>query len=107
MFLLRTISISGETDKRIIERYMDSIEEIINIPVLPERLNTVVEQGKLNNVMAEIIIHSKVEFNFQDDLQGAAKQATRGWAVNRCSKSRVRPALLAEPCLQGKAADAR
>ena len=46
---------------------MGSIEEIINIPVLLERVNAVIEQGKLNNVMEEIIIHSNVEFNFQDD----------------------------------------
>ena len=54
--------------KRIIERYMSSIEEIINIPVLLERLETALEQGKLGEVMKELIIHSKVEFNFQDDL---------------------------------------
>ncbi len=51
--------------KRIIERYMSSIEEIINIPVLLARLNAVLEQGKLANVMDEIVTHSKVEFNLQ------------------------------------------
>jgi hypothetical protein len=51
--------------KRIIERYMNSIEEIINIPVLLAQLNAIHEQGKLAHVMNEIVTHSKMEFNLQ------------------------------------------
>ena len=51
--------------RRIIEKYMNSIEEIINIPVLTDLLNDAVGQGKLIEVLDEVIIHSKVEFNFQ------------------------------------------
>ena len=52
--------------RRIIERYMESIEEIINIPILSERLDDVLEQNGLDEVMDEIIRHSKVEFNFSE-----------------------------------------
>jgi len=52
--------------RRIIERYMNRIEEIINIPILLERLNDVLDRGGLDQVMDEIIRHSKVEFNFPE-----------------------------------------
>lgn len=49
--------------KRIVDHYMDSIEEIVNIPILMERLNAILKLGNLANVMDEIVIHSKVEFD--------------------------------------------
>jgi hypothetical protein len=51
--------------RRIVERYMKSIEEIINIPVLTQRLENVITWGMLAEVMEEIVTYSKVEFNFQ------------------------------------------
>ena len=48
----------------IVDKYMSCIEEIINIPVLIERFNHAVGQGKLNNILNEIILQSKVEFNY-------------------------------------------
>lgn len=51
--------------RRIIEKYMNSIEEVINIPVLTDLLNGAVQQGKLIEILEEVVIHSKVEFNFQ------------------------------------------
>lgn len=53
--------------KAIIERYMDCIEEIINIPTLQERFRIAVSKGYLGQILEEIIIQSKVEFNFADD----------------------------------------
>lgn len=47
----------------IIKKYMDCIEEIINIPDLLKRLDITIEQGYLHNVLDEIIIQSQVEFN--------------------------------------------
>lgn len=44
---------------------MQSIEEVINIPILLERLKTVVAQHNLDDVIAEIVKHSQVEFNLQ------------------------------------------
>jgi hypothetical protein len=52
----------------IVEKYLNCIEEIINIPILIERLLTVISQGYLNNILNEIIIQSRVEFNFIDDI---------------------------------------
>jgi hypothetical protein len=46
---------------------MNCIEEIINIPILVERFEDVTNQGHLSNVLDEIILQSKVEFNYSDD----------------------------------------
>lgn len=50
----------------IVDRYMDSIEEIINIPVLLERFEQVINQGRLKWLIEEIARQSKVEFNYTD-----------------------------------------
>lgn len=47
---------------------MNSIEEVINIPCLMERFKNAVDKGLLNEILKEIIKHSKVEFNYQDEL---------------------------------------
>jgi len=52
--------------KAIIDKYMSCIEEIINIPMLLERFEGVKSQGYLRDVLDEIILQSKVEFNFDD-----------------------------------------
>lgn len=52
--------------KAIVDKYMDCIEEIINIPTLNERFNDAVKQGYLNKILDEVIIQSKVEFNYED-----------------------------------------
>jgi hypothetical protein len=46
---------------------MNCIEEIINIPTLIERFEVVASQGHLSSVLDEIILQSKVEFNYSDD----------------------------------------
>lgn len=48
----------------IVRRYMESIEEIINIPKLAEILTEQVERGKVREIMDEIVIQSKIEFNY-------------------------------------------
>lgn len=48
----------------IVERYMACVEEIINIPILLERFEEVVSSGGLELVIEEIILQSKVEFNY-------------------------------------------
>lgn len=52
--------------KAIVENYMKCIEEVINIPILNERFNEAVNQGYLNQILEELIIQSKVEFNYED-----------------------------------------
>ncbi len=51
----------------IVEKYMACIEEIINIPILNVRFNEAVKQGYLNNILDEIVLQSKVEFNHIED----------------------------------------
>ncbi len=51
----------------IVERYILCIEELINIPVLIERFRESVNLGYLGSILHEIIIQSKVEFNYQED----------------------------------------
>jgi hypothetical protein len=53
--------------KAVVDKYVSCIEEIINIPELTSRFNKAVELGKLNDILSEIIIQSKVEFNYEDD----------------------------------------
>jgi hypothetical protein len=53
--------------KTIVEKYMACIEEVINIPMLNLRFNDAVKQGYLNNILDEIVVQSKVEFNYTDE----------------------------------------
>lgn len=49
----------------IVRKYMDCIEEVINIPVLKERFQLAVQQRYLTDIMDEIVRQSKVEFNIE------------------------------------------
>ena len=51
----------------IVENYMSCIEEIINIPILNTRFNEAVKQGYLNKILDEIVLQSKVEFNYNEE----------------------------------------
>lgn len=53
--------------KAIVDRYMLCIEEIINIPRLHKCFVDAIKQGYLKNILDEIILQSKVEFNYCDD----------------------------------------
>ena len=46
---------------------MDCIEEIINIDILLDRFEQVLADGKLGSVIAEIVLQSKVEFNYEEE----------------------------------------
>lgn len=53
--------------KQIVDKYMNCIEEIININILSERFIKTIEQGYLNNILDEISLQSKLEFNYEDE----------------------------------------
>jgi hypothetical protein len=53
--------------KAIVSRYMSCIEEIINIPELITKFRSTIDQGYLNDILAEIIKQSKVEFNYDEE----------------------------------------
>lgn len=50
----------------IVDKYMECIEEVINIPTLSIRFKDGIKQGYLNKILDEIIIQSKIEFNYED-----------------------------------------
>lgn len=51
----------------VIESYMGAVEEIINVESLIVAFKSVVDSGKVDDVMEEIVSQSKVEFNYEDD----------------------------------------
>ena len=64
---LRENAIQQYGVEAIVERYMKSIDEVINIPMLLSYLKEATKRGYLAKILDEIIIQSKVEFNFEDD----------------------------------------
>lgn len=53
--------------KAIVFRYMRCIEELINVPILLERLKETIKKGYLKDILKETIKQSKVEFNYEND----------------------------------------
>jgi hypothetical protein len=51
----------------VVESYMKAVEEIINVADLVRAFDEVVHSGRLREVMDEIVLQSKVEFNYNDD----------------------------------------
>ena len=61
----KTYSISA-----IVDKYMACIEEVINIPILNIRFKEAGKRGYLNRILNEIVLQSKVEFNYiEDDIE--------------------------------------
>lgn len=56
----------------VVQSYMDAVEEIINIPRLLERLQSVIAARRIREVMDEIVRQSKLEFQYDDDGACAA-----------------------------------
>jgi len=53
--------------KRIVDSYMNCIEDIINVPMLKSFLDASIKKSFLPNIIEEILMQSKVEFNFEED----------------------------------------
>lgn len=51
--------------KAVVKRYMESVEEVINIPELMARFDHVLHDGKIEAVINEIVLQSRVEFNVE------------------------------------------
>ena len=47
---------------------MDSIEDIINVPDLMKYFEEMIYSDSLKRIMDEIIVQSKVEFNYEEDV---------------------------------------
>ncbi len=55
--------------KAIVEKYIEAVEEIINIPKLIEIFENVLESGLGAKVIKEIVLQSRVEFNVEAEEQ--------------------------------------
>jgi hypothetical protein len=69
--LLRKIREGAEKQysiKAVVDKYVNCVEDIINIGKLKEALESIEVKGKMVEVLGEIIKQSKVEFNFNDDI---------------------------------------
>lgn len=53
----------------IVDKYMACIEEVINIPILNIRFKESIHKGYLNLILNEIVLQSKVEFNYTEDVE--------------------------------------
>lgn len=57
--------------KKIVEKYIEAVEEIINVPMLITKFEQTIDNGKLSGVVSEIISQSRVEFNLEEGTQYA------------------------------------
>jgi hypothetical protein len=64
---IRDQAIAKYKIEAIVESYMKAVEEIINVDDLVKAFSEVVQSGRLQEVMTEIAVQSKVEFNYSDD----------------------------------------
>lgn len=55
--------------KAIVKRYMESVEEVINIPELMRRFDAVLERNRGAEVIEEIVLQSRIEFNLESEEQ--------------------------------------
>lgn len=53
--------------RSVVNKYMESIEEVVNIPKLHKFFREVIKEGHAKNVLNEIILQSKTEFSYQED----------------------------------------
>ena len=53
--------------QKVVDDYLSCIEEVINIPVLKSYLYDLEQKSIVPEVLKEIILQSKVEFNYDED----------------------------------------
>ena len=51
----------------VVEAYMKCVEDVVNIPTLLDSFEHVISSGRLMSVMNEIIVQSKLEFNYNEE----------------------------------------
>ena len=66
---IRAQAIAKYKIEAVVDSYMNAIEEVINIKDLIVAFDTVVKSNLLQTVMNEIVVQSKVEFNYSNDDQ--------------------------------------
>lgn len=53
--------------EKVVQDYLNCIEEIINIQKLKEYLSVLCKKDLISNVLNEIVIQSKVEYNYDEE----------------------------------------
>ncbi len=61
---IKADAISTYRIETVVKQYLLCIEDIINLPMLRDDLNYISQHGGLDQVLSEIILQSKVEFNY-------------------------------------------
>lgn len=74
---IREQAISKYKIPSIVNKYMSCIEEIINVDDLMNIFYALNEEGKIQPIINEIIIQSKVEFNYQEEEIEELLEATK------------------------------
>ena len=64
---LRADALKTYVVQKVVEDYLSCIEEVINIPVLRSYLADLEKKSIVPEVLKEIILQSKVEFNYDED----------------------------------------
>ena len=64
---IRSQAVSKYKVEAVVEAYMKCVEDVVNIPALLDSFEHVISSGKLMSVMHEIIVQSKVEFNYSEE----------------------------------------
>jgi hypothetical protein len=72
--LIRIQAIKRYKIEAVVDTYMTALEEIINVTDLINNLNDIVKAGQLKQVMDEIILQSRLEFNYSADLTGDVEE---------------------------------
>lgn len=67
MTKLKTDALKTYIVQKVVEDYLGCIEEIINIPKLKDYLTELDERNMVPEVLKEMILQSKVEFNYEDE----------------------------------------
>jgi hypothetical protein len=78
--------------KKIVDRYISCVEEIINVPMLISQFDTIVSQGSIKPVIEEIILQSRVEFNVEEEDGGVL--AFDKTADDTANSEAVQPSLI-------------
>jgi hypothetical protein len=60
----------------VVNRYLEAVEELINIPALLQTFHDLVKAGHIRVIMDEIILQSRVEFNYEvlDEDEGDERE---------------------------------
>lgn len=72
---IRAQAVTKYKIEAVVDTYMKAVEDIINTKDLIAAFDAVVKSGQLQQVMEEIVVQSKVEFNYNEDEEEDDEEA--------------------------------